>query len=85
MQVKEKYRSRTHGKIIKNNAFKIINPCHFEEKYGGLLEFVEKLLIYERNIENRDCLKQNLDILRGLHDFKKKPVQQIQHSNKIDI
>lgn len=67
MQIKKKHRTRTRAKIIiRRNIFKIINPCHFEEKYEGLLGFVEKLLIYERNFEKRGFLKENIDVLKGL-------------------
>jgi len=60
------------GKILKSNVFKIINPCHFSEKYNNLLEFAEKLLMYERNLENRLFLKENLDVLRDFEKSKKK-------------
>jgi 7,8-dihydro-6-hydroxymethylpterin-pyrophosphokinase len=48
--------------------FKIINPCGTSQKYNDLGEFLEMVLIYEKNLQKRAFLKENLNIWKNLQN-----------------
>jgi len=46
--------------------FRIINPCGISQKYNDLGEFLEMVLIYEKNLQKRAFLKENLEVWKNL-------------------
>ena len=48
--------------------FKIINPCGIYQKYNDLGEFLEMVLIYEKNLQKRAFLKENLKVWKNLQN-----------------